>query len=667
MNKAYEGHTVRLRRETEERAPVARTIVERTSRVFACLLFATLLLPSACYEALAQETFSFPARSSDLDLSAYWAVREFSEGCCTIDFNVRKYSQSAGKWRGGTGGATNAQDFTWNVPIYAPASGEIASCWRNFPDDPSPGVNPDNNNQIFGGGNHVVIVTGAGNAVSLNHFRSGTIRADLCPPNAGTASFPSTTDKQGDWRVAAYVDPPGRPRVREGEFIGRVGNSGNSSGPHLHVSVQPVTGTDGNGREALGKRQPFRFRQAWGHRYEESDKDTPGGWYRWRGAQFTGDPACPGYQANTPSCGFKMIHASPYLRRHDAGAGTIKQVDPLFLSSSRAVTAVIDSDNKLKLISWSVAGLGRLIRKHDISAGVVKEVRIAEPASNYVLVAVQGAQDELKLIAYAVTATGALVRKAEHTAGPISELEMVETRGPDREVVTAIRDSEGNLKLIAWDLEFTSGGGVSIVRLGQAQAGAVSSLSLTRARNFNGVFTAVRDGENNLKVIPWRLSANGKTITRGNAGGGGEIKQNLSVAALAAGVAAAVRDSDGNLRVITWASSSSGDIDARRDVLVAGKVSEIDLVATPHAGSNLTAVVRDSQGDLRLISLLMDGDGTRLRRAGSSRAGTASRIAAAGVSRSYPPNDPRDMILTALRDSDGNLKLITWDTNLNNP
>ena len=29
--------------------------------------------------------------------------------------------------------------------------------------------------------------------------------------------------------------------------------------------------------------------------------------------------------------------------------------------------------------------------------------------------------------------------------------------------------------------------------------------------------------------------------------------------------------------------------------------------------------------------------------------------------------DPRDMILTAFKDSEGNLKLITWDTNLNNP
>lgn len=77
--------------------------------------------------------------------------------------------------------------------------------------------------------------------------------------------------------------------------------------------------------------------------------------------------------------------------------------------------------------------------------------------------------------------------------------------------------------------------------------------------------------------------------------------------------------------------------------------------------------MRDSEGKLRLIGLLMNGNGSNLRRIGTSKAGPASLIAAAGVSRSYYGLDPRDMILTALRDSVGNLKLITWDTNLINP
>jgi hypothetical protein len=644
-------------------------------KALAILFFATLAISFAGYwtlrsfagqDVLNGETFTFPARSSDLDEGAVWSVNEFDEGCCILDLNVSKYSN--GGWRDGTGSSTNEQDYTFEVPIYAPANGRIASCWRNFPDDPSPGVQPPNNDRIFKGGNHVVIITDDNNAISLNHFKSGTIRPELCPRNNDNTTFPATQDLDpgNNWRLAAYIDRADRPRIREGEYIGQAGNSGQSGGPHLHISVQPVTCVHCS-YETLGAAVPFRFRQAWGHRYEASDRDTPEGWYRWRGGQFSGNPACSGYQANSPECGFKMIHASPYLRRTDAKAGVIKKVDTLFLSGNRAITAVINSNDQLQLTSWDLVGVDQIIRRNDITAGTVKDVQIVEAASDYVLAAVRGEYDELKLIAYLVGPTGFFSRVAEYTAGDISALAMVTTWNINKKIVTAVRDEDDNLKLIVWDLQFDYYGNASIARLGQEQAGEVSSLAMATARNFDGVFTAVRDGNQNLLVIPWKISADGYTITRGDSGSAGEIKQEISVAALARGVAVAVVDNDGDLRVKTWESSTGGDITAQRDTIVEGAVSEIELLSTPLSGSNLTAVVRDSEGNLRLIGLLMNDNGSNLRRIGTSKAGAASRIAAAGVSRSYPGLDPRDMILTALRDSEGELKLITWDTNLNNP
>jgi hypothetical protein len=189
-----------------------------------------------------------------------------------------------------------------------------------------------------------------------------------------------------------------------------------------------------------------------------------------------------------------MIHASPYLRRADASDKVIKKVDTLFLSGNRAVTAVIDSDDKLKLISWDLVGLDKIIRRNDVSAGVIKDVRIVEAAPYHVLVAVRGQYDELKLIAYHVGPTGFFSRVAEYTAGGISALAMVTTSSPDKKTVTAVRDEGGNLKLIVWDLKFSINGGVSIERLGQAKDVQASSLDMATARNFNGVFTAVRDG-----------------------------------------------------------------------------------------------------------------------------------------------------------------------------
>jgi hypothetical protein len=618
-------------------------------------LTATALLASAAASA---ETITFPSRAADLSDDAYWTVAEFGEGCCVFDFNIREWDGNS--WEKTTGNDSNDQDFDWDMPLYAPANGVIASCWRNFPDDPAPGVEPPNNDQIFTGGNHVVILTDEGNAISINHFKSGTIPAELCPSNADDTEFPWTTDKDGQWRVAAYIDPADRPRVWEGEDLGRAGTSGNSGGPHLHMSLQPVIGWDGYGRELLGEAEPMHFRDVWGHPFDKFAQDTPEGWYRMRGGAFSGDPACN-------ECDATMVHASPYLRRTSAAAGTVGNIDTLFLSADRAVTAVIDSAGEAKLIAWDLDGIDQLERQGDIGAGPAKDVRIVEAASNYVLAAVRTQSDDLKMIAYYVTPGGDFSLLSEHTAGRISALAMAATSAADAKAVTAVRDQSGNLKLIAWDIDFSNGGIPAVVRLGSASGGAVSALSISHARNFHGVFTAVRETGNTLKVIPWKLSSNGMTFTRGTHATSGTVGTQLAVAPLAQGVAAAATGSDGSVRFITWSASSSGNITALRDEARAGTASEIRMIGTPLAGSNLTTAVRDGSGELLLIGWLMNDDGTNLRRAGSSRAGDASKISLHGVSRSYPGLDPRDMILTAVRDGDNELKLITWDTNLVNP
>jgi hypothetical protein len=614
------------------------------------LLTAVLIAPDA---AMAQEaeTITFPSRSSELADDSYWTVREFSEGCCKMDFNVRRWDGNS--WKGGSG-SSNEQDYDWNLPMYAPVSGVIASCWRNLPNDEDP---DESKNPIFLAGNHVIIITDQGNAIALAHFNPGTIPAELCPSNSGNTQYPSTLDTQGgSWRVAAYIDPADRPRVTEGDYIGRIGNSGNSSGPHLHIDQTRITGTDARGREVRSSAIPMRFRYAWGHRFEATQQHTPDGWFRLRGGEFSS------------SDGFTMVHPSPYLRRGSAAAGAVRDVDTVFLSANRAVTALVDSDRNLKLISWDLVGLDNIIRKAEISAGAVKDVQIVEPLGNHVLVAVRGQDDELKMIAYRVAFNGSFSRVADSTAGKISALAMTATNGSDRKAVTAVREEQsGNLKLIAWDVQVANNGTTSIVRLGDTSVGSVSAISVAPARNFNGVFTAVRDSDNNLKVIPWRLSNNGNTITRGADASAGRVGNQIAIAPLAQGVAAAVQDSEGKLRIITWSVSQSGDVGARRETAIAGNVSEISLLGAPLAGSNLTTVVRNASGSLLLIGWAINDNGTSLRRVGSSLAGAATNISADSVLRSYPGKDPRDMILTALRDGENNLKIVTWDTNLNNP
>lgn len=602
-----------------------------------------LLIYGAFNSISAQETVSFPARSSDLINGRYWTVAEFSEGCCKMDFQVKRYVNN--HW---VGADDQGASLDYGVPLYAPANGEVCSCWRNFPDE--------NSDQIFKGGNHIKIKTAENNIISLNHLKPGSIPQGLCPNNNDNTVYPSNMTHQGKWYVAGYIEPQNRPKIKEGEFIGQVGDSGNSAGAHLHMSIAPVIGIDQFGREDVGNERPLRFRQAWGHSYTNNQNVRPEGWYRYLGGEFTNND-------------FKIIHPSPFLRRATMDAGSIRKVDVAFISGDRFVTALIDSDHKLKLISWDLIGLDNIIRREDIEAGIVSDVQVIKGQSDDVVVAVKALNGELKLIWYGITPSGAFSRRAEISAGLIMELDLLRTGNLPRldfSFVTVVRDATSNLKIIAWDLRSTLSGS-SIIRRGDVQAGRVSSLSSSPAENFRGLYTAVRDNDNNLKIIPWRISSNGMSITRGQDISAGEINGKISIVAINQGACIAVGDSENNTRIITVESTSDGDIIERKSTLVLNEVREVNLLSTPNAGSNISAIVKDSEGDLRLIGLLINRDGSNLRRIGSSVAGNASQISADGVSRSYPGNSPRDMILTALSDSNGNLKLIAWDTNLNNP
>lgn len=97
----------------------------------------------------------------------------------------------------------NTSYFCWDQPIYAPAAGTVTEAVDGIEDN-KPGVM----NPKALAGNHLVIDHGNGEYSVLAHFRKGTIKP-----------------KVGD-------------RVAQGDLLGRCGNSGNSSEPHLHYHLQ---------------------------------------------------------------------------------------------------------------------------------------------------------------------------------------------------------------------------------------------------------------------------------------------------------------------------------------------------------------------------------------------------------------------------------------------
>jgi hypothetical protein len=97
--------------------------------------------------------------------------------------------------------------YGYDEPVYAPANGQIVQVVNDLACGPI--GNRDRENPA---GNHVVIDIGDDRQVLLAHLKAGSVAV-----------------KEG-----AYV--------AAGTLIGRVGNSGNSEAPHLHLHVQNASG-----------------------------------------------------------------------------------------------------------------------------------------------------------------------------------------------------------------------------------------------------------------------------------------------------------------------------------------------------------------------------------------------------------------------------------------
>lgn len=139
-------------------------------------------------------------------------------------------------------------------PFYAARDGTIVAGWRNAPENPRPKKaneqNPEKKlwlheefrkGRIPGGGNCLFIVHDDGTMALYAHAQTGSIPASLCPINdkfLGELPTSGPTENEFGLDIRANVPIAQRRRVRAGDFLGRVGNSGNSEGPHLHFHVQ---------------------------------------------------------------------------------------------------------------------------------------------------------------------------------------------------------------------------------------------------------------------------------------------------------------------------------------------------------------------------------------------------------------------------------------------
>lgn len=105
-------------------------------------------------------------------------------------------------------GSKNEDHYCFGKPLYAPAAGIVLEMENSIADNTVVGVEPEGLSEDEIAGNYVLIDHLNGEFSMLAHFKQGTIIV-----NVGDA-------------------------VVQGQELGKAGNSGNSTGPHLHYQLQ---------------------------------------------------------------------------------------------------------------------------------------------------------------------------------------------------------------------------------------------------------------------------------------------------------------------------------------------------------------------------------------------------------------------------------------------
>ena len=202
-------------------------------------LFGTALIAGASVLSVSATAAVFPLKSDDMGLTHRYKTSDHATGG-SQEFAkdiVALRPIGGDKWNhlvsDGADATVNSNHLIYGKKVYAMVTGTIVNCWRNAPDNAKAGTkDPDVLNHYIGvGGNAVIIKTDDGVYAKHSHMIPGSVPSSICPHNKTRFDSPSGATFPPEAAVTNGV------RVTKGQYIGMAGNSGNSSGPHLHVHM----------------------------------------------------------------------------------------------------------------------------------------------------------------------------------------------------------------------------------------------------------------------------------------------------------------------------------------------------------------------------------------------------------------------------------------------
>ncbi len=226
---------------------------------------------------IAQSKYELPFRGEDIKIKErVYTYTHNGQGTQKEgkDIHVKRYLGN-NKWsrlKEGTDGSKNSHHLAYGKPIYAIASGTIVAGWRNAPENPADGTKHPlvAAKLIPGGGNMLWIENDDGTKTLYAHMIPGSIPQNLCPNNE--ISYPAPAVFSGQY---TNYDEADQVHVVKGQFLGRLGNSGNSTGTHLHLHT-----------EKDGSPKIMKFKKGAAKTYVPNNTNLHSGWSSFNGQKI---------------------------------------------------------------------------------------------------------------------------------------------------------------------------------------------------------------------------------------------------------------------------------------------------------------------------------------------------------------------------------------------
>jgi hypothetical protein len=206
---------------------------------FAKTILGSALFAGAAIFSLAASAAQFPLKSDDLNLNHRYKTGDHNTGGLQglgkdiIALRPTGNNLWSDLVADGVDSTVNSNHLIYGRKVYATVSGTVVNCWRNAAENTKAGTkDPDVLNFYVGvGGNQVWIKTDDGVYAEHAHMIPGSISSAICPNEKTRFTNPSSNVMPPEAAVANGV------HITKGQYLGLAGNSGNSTGPHVHVHM----------------------------------------------------------------------------------------------------------------------------------------------------------------------------------------------------------------------------------------------------------------------------------------------------------------------------------------------------------------------------------------------------------------------------------------------